>query len=346
MMIHQLCQQFRRWGAKNAIKNIAYHALYRQETCSFGKRNADKTVYIIRSPAMNSKFYLGVPLDILAGYSYVLSHLVYAQEMGWYPVVDQLNYPMNNQGIDEINGTRNGWEYFWPQPSVITLEEAYHSRHVILSKRSWYQPGNIEYSVPAHMDQNVIHKFHQLMETIPLNSVTAEYCDMRHKALFPQGKKVLGVASRGGTMAKDSPAPAPNHPIQPSIDELIRVAEDRMAHWNMEYLFLTTEREETLERFRDAFGTALLAISRQRFRPEEKKLETIAPGSLYQRKQKYQTSLDYLTEMELLARCDGLIGAITSGLRYAIFRNGGTYQHFEVLDFGRFPDLRRRDLPH
>lgn len=346
-MVHQIWEQFQRWGVKNALKNIGYHGLYHQERRSFGDKNSDKTIYIIRGVAMSSRLYLGVTLDLLAGYSYVLSHMVYAQRMGWYPVVDQLNYPLNYQEDFEINGTKNGWEYFWVQPSEITLREAYQSKHVVLSKRSWYQPGNIEYSVPAHMDLKVIQRFHQLAELAHLNGITDKYCSDRYVNYFPSGGRILGVASRGGVMAKDTPKPAPSHPIQPGIDELIRIAGRKMKEWDMDYIFVTTEREEILERFQQAFGSALLAIPRRRFRIEEKEMELmngVEKNPLYAPTQRYKTALDYLTEMELLARCDGLIGAVTSGLRYAIFRNGGAYERLEVLDLGCFPDPRRKDI--
>ena len=46
--------------------------------------------------------------------------------------------------------------------------------------------------------------------------------------------------------------------------------------------------------------------------------------------------------MEALASCTGLLGSVSSGLRYAVVRNNGKYEKIKILDYGRFNDERRR----
>lgn len=339
----QLFTQFRRWSLPIACRNIIYHLIYRERKRRFGNLNPDKTFYVIRGVASCSRFYIGVNLNLLANYSYVISHLQYATEKGWIPIVDQQNYPVYNSEAFPVNGTTNAWEYYWCQPCPeYTLDEVYHSRNVVLSQRSWYAPGNIEYDIAKHVDRDVVKKFHALTEQVPLNKETQVFCQACREKTFPPKGSILGVSMRSGGHAKDSAYRAPGHPIQPDQQALLELVRRRKVEWGMDYVFLATEENANIELFRAVFGDQLLVMERERyngwhiFTKED-------PNPLYQEGKKHLTAQNYLAEMELLAACDGLIASITSGVRYAIFRNGAQYSHLELLDCGRFPDHRRKD---
>lgn len=342
-VVGQLKTQYTRWGLKLAVKNLIYHLLYRERRKTYGKENPDKTFYVIRGVKSDSRFYIGVNLNLLANFSYVISHLLYAQEKGWIPIVDQLHYPVYNKEAFPINGSDNPWEYFWNQPSPYTLDEVYRSRNVVLSSRSWYAKGNPEYSVEAHQDPRQIEWFHEIVSTVPLNESMEKLKAETRDILFPKGSKILGVSMRNAGHAKNSRYKAPGHPIQPECEELIQITRERMQDWGADHVFLTTEENENVNKFRMAFGDKLIVLERERydgwrfFTPED-------PNPLYLPGKRYNTTKNYLLEMELLSECDCLIGSITSGLRYAVFRNGGRYQNLEILDRGRFDDPRRHDL--
>lgn len=341
--LKQVKTQLDRWGFKLALKNAVYHVLYRERRKCFGPQNPERTFYVIRSVKSDSRFYLGVDLNLLANYSYALSHMLYAKERGWIPVIDQLNYPVYNKEPEKINGSDNPWEYFWEQPQGTTLEEVYKSKNVVLSKRSWYAPGNPEYSVEAHRDPVSIQKFHALMEEVPLQAAVKAYLDQCRERVFSRKGTVIGISMRNAGHAADSAFRAPGHPIQPGREELIRLVEKRMSDWNADYVFLATEEQENIRVFQEHFAERFLYLPRRRYNGW-KVYTKDDPNPLYREGRRYQTALNYLVEMELLAQCDALIGSITSGLRYAIFRNGGRFKHLEILDCGRFPDPRRKDL--
>ena len=158
--------------------------------------------------------------------------------------------------------------------------------------------------------------------------------------MFP---RVLGVGYRFAGHAKGSPHRAPDHPIQPEIDGLLSAVLDRCREWKMEAVFLATESAEAVNYFREALGSRLVTLPR--VRQKEKVVYTKQnPNPMYVPGAMYQTSLDYLTEMEMLARCTALMGTLTSGLRYAIIRNNAAYEHLDILDFGRFADPRRKTV--
>lgn len=337
----KLASQFEKYTPGVAVKNIIYHFATRERRRSFGNENKDKTVYIIRSIADKSPFYIGPVHNLLANYFYVLSHIGYAYEKGWIPVVDELNYPVYNSESNPINGTLNAWEYFWKQPGGISFDEAYKSKNAVMSKQSWIVERDMGYDAKRYTDRETVSQYAALAAAAPLNEITANYVETVRRSLIPESKKVLGVNTRAGGYDRHAVIHGQGHPIQPEIDELIETVKMRMDSWGMDNVFLASDTEFAVEAFAYAFGDRLLLYPRQRAvigteyaRDAEKIL--YAPG------RSYQTSLDYLTEMELLAGCNCLIGSVTSGFRYAVVRNAGAFEHLEVLDCGRFDDNRKR----
>lgn len=323
-------------GLDIAVKYIIYQWINRERKISFGEKNSDKTFYLIRGVDYKSKFYTGVDLNLLANYSYVISHFMYAKKRGWIPIVDQINYPVYNQERFTVHGTNNPWEYFWEQPGGFSLETVYDSKNVVLSKRSWYRPGNPEYSIRLHSDPKSIHLYHSLMAMAPLNAETKKYCEEAERTVFGKRKRILGVSMRNAGYALNSTFQAPGHPIQPSIELLIKEVRKAIHEWNADAVFLATEENSNIKRFRKEFGDFLITYPRQRY-DGWRKYSKDDPNPLYLPGKRYQTSLDYLTEMELLSRCRFFMGSITSGVRYAIFRNNNQYEHLILFDCGLFP---------
>ena len=222
------------WGGNQGkgfiglVNSLAYRWVTREKVIHPGNANDDIVFYVIRGVDSKSKFYQGVDLNLLANYSYVLSHLLYAESRRLTPIVDQKNYPVYNKEDFCINGVDNPWEYFWQQPSSYTLNDVYNSKNVVLSKRNWYAKGNPGYSISAHTTSDSISKFHRLMEKVPLNSRTQLYVDKNVSIVFPQSAYVVGVNARGGGYSKSSPWQAPRHPVQPNIESLINITQKRM----------------------------------------------------------------------------------------------------------------------
>ena len=168
-------QTFKNVGFSGAYHRLMYKWISRECHKSFGGENPEHTFYVIRGVDHECRHYCGVALNLLAIHSYVLSHLLYAERKGYLPIIDQRNDPVNNRKDGPDSGTDNPWEYFWHQPVHYTLEEVYRSRYVILSKRSWYEPGNLGYSVDAHQDAETIQAYHRLSSKVPLNTETQRY---------------------------------------------------------------------------------------------------------------------------------------------------------------------------
>lgn len=336
-MVKKLIFYYKKWGFKKSVKNI----LYRITTCErkrcYGKNNPNSTIYVIRSINDKSPFYTGPIHNLLANYFYVLSHIKYANSKGWIPVVDQLNYPVYNSEEKEVCGTKNAWEYFWHQPGTVTLDMAYKSEKVVLSKQSWFMQWNMGYDAKNYYDKEQISMYCELAKQVPLNEKMEKYVVAKRQEYFSTKGKVMGVSIRYGEHSPKSNYHGPGHPISPETDELIEIVKDRFRIWNMDYIFLASDEQNAIEKFKKEFGNRLIFLPRIRC-IESYIYDKENPNPMYLKSSIHQTSLDYLTEMELLSQCDSLIGSITSGLRYALIRNEMKYEHFEIIERGCFPD--------
>lgn len=338
----QVGAQYKKYTIPVATKNIIYHFLTRERRKTYGPAHPDQTIYIIRSIADHSPFYIGPVHNLLANYFYVLSHIQYARTKGWIPVVDQLNYPVYNSQSTPIHGTRNPWEYFWQQPGGVSLEEAYQSKNVVLSKQSWFWEWDMAYDVKKYRDKKCVQLFHELSSQAPLNSWTREHVSQIKEKLLPPGQRILGVNVRIGGHDKYAVKHGEGHPIQPQLDALLSIAEQRQKDWNIDAIFLACDTEHVVQAFQSVFSGKLIILPRLRAElGNEYGLDR--NKQMFRSEHLFQTSIDYLTEMELLSTCNAFVGSITSGFRYALIRNGNACEHVEVLDCGTFQDCRTRE---
>lgn len=330
-MVSKLVEQYKKYEIVPATKNLIYHWLTREKRCSFGIENPEKTFYVIRSINSTSPFYIGPVNNLLANYFYVLSHIQYAINNGWIPIVDQLNYPVYNSVDFPINGTFNAWEYYWKQPCNYTLEEVYQSKNVVLSKQNWFSEYDMGYDVEKYKNPKIIHGFYNLSKLIPFNTKTENIIERKYNSLLSNKKNILGIAFRFGGHSKRHFEKAVGHPVQPEIDEMIKIAYLYLNKWNMDYIFLTSDTDEAIKECRNVFGNKLIFLKRKRFSETLKKEEK---NEIYLKNNLYQTSIDYLTEMSLLSKCDCFISSINSGMRYALIRNDNRYINVKILNYG------------
>ena len=157
--------------------------------------------------------------------------------------------------------------------------------------------------------------------------------------MFPSGARILGVAVRGTSYGVESTlkgmAKADGHPKQPTEAKLIQTIRQSMLEWDMDYAFITCEFAPLIENIRKALGDKIIYLPRKRYDKPPKRGDVEKNlDPLYVSGQKYQTNLDYLTEMVLLARCTSLLAAMSSGTRAAIIWNGGHYENMKIIENG------------
>jgi hypothetical protein len=302
-----------------------------ERTKSFGKINPDKTFFVIRPYYyMEANDLMKYVSNLLFHYYRNLGHLSYAVNKNWIPVVDWRNYgPFPHQEKTPVNGTMDCWEYYWKQPSEYTLEEVYQSKNVILSTQNTNDYGYIPaaqitspYSVYA---KNLAKKCPQYARLFEFNDYTKEYFRKAYDKLFPENKRVLGVCIRAMAYGANKIA---NHPIQPSFEELVSLIDAKMKEWDLDCCYVSCEAQPTIDQLKNVYGDKLFFLERLRYTEQP----TVENNILYEDGRKYQTNLDYLTEMFLLSQCTCFLGGMSSGTRAAIIWNEGQYEKIFLFD--------------
>ncbi len=297
---------------------------------SYGSDNPDRTFYLIRS-----RFDTW---GLIACYNHVLGHIKLALDQGMIPVVDMKYYP--NTYLDpEKLGRENSWEYYFHQPSDYTLEEVYQSRHVFLMDgmppKEAHPRGQGKLYLEGEREKNrdeIARNSRIIREHMGIRDDVMAHIDEQYAALFPEGEKVLGVLCRGTDISLRRPA---GHSVMPTAEEMIRRTEELMEKWGCGRVFLTTEQEEAVEEFRQAFGDRLCYTRCVRYGNTGDQL--LANIQFDRENDRYLRGLEYLTNIVLLSRCDCLLGVYVGGTTGAMEMNGGAYEHVEVMDLGVYP---------
>lgn len=306
---------------------------------SYGDKNPDLTFYVIRPYYFlqpNVLIYRNVA-NLLTQYYYVLQKLSYALENGYIPVVDWKNYGLMPHAENyPVNGTENSWEYYWTQPSSFTLEEVYQSKNVILSTQNIGDFGYIPHCSMAPPYDKYAHDLAEqcppYLKNVHLNEITENYVSDAQKELFPEGKRIMGVVLRGAAYGHGG-TPYRSHPQQVGMEELKKTIWELLDEWGMDLVFFVNEMQEMVDEMREEFGDRLIVLPRMRD-TFERPTDGITKNPMYYDGNRYQTNLDYVTEIALLSRCDTLIGSMSSGMRTALIWNAQKYEHTYVFDKG------------
>lgn len=288
---------------------------------SFGDLNPDKTFYVIRLFPPATGF--------LANYNYVLGYMHYAYQKGYIPVIDMENYGTLYQEVEAINGTRNVWEYYFEQPldkntnKRYSLQEVYKSKNVILSDGS-------EKFYDASMNNEVLEWQHEMSLLVPFKKDVQKRIDTLSFKVLPFSKKILGVPTRGSEQKKR----IIGHPIPLNVDEILPIIKDRMAAWNISDVFVKAEEQETIEYLKNNLPNVHYT---EQSRITNYDVAGAVPASnAITSVSKYQSLLEYLTDIAILSKCDSVLGTMNNGLYSAVIWNGGKFTHVEVIDNGRY----------
>lgn len=230
----------------------------------------------------------------------ILQGITYAKEKGYIPVVD-MKYFRNQYLEIEKYGKENAWEYYFEQISNYTLEEVYASKNVIIS--GTYSNGNME----------------KRYSDIRYNQRTKQKIEQEYKRIFPQKQKVLGLVYRGTDYYS-----AFNHPKPMDINEYISKIRMVMGKTGYDYIFIATEIQEVVEAFTKEFGESVLYTNQKRYSINERRL--LYKVHFKRDNDAYLKGLEYLEVLELLARCDALLGIPIATTKLAELINNGKYE--------------------
>ncbi len=294
------------------------------EMHTYGEEYKGQTVYLIEER--------GAGVGFFAEFGVVLIELYYAYERGFTPYVrwgeNYLYYEP-----DGIEGEKNAFLYFFQPVSRVSGVE--HARHVVHTQESHYvqvkaQFGAVSYDVS---DEYIDAMALMVKKYIHYNAHTQEYLEREYRELLGDGK-VLGVHFRGTDFRKGYN----NHPIPVQIEQEIEKVQELLDGAGYDKIFLATDEQAAVERFREAFGDRV-CVYEDTFRDNGTD-ESIAFSEADRARHHYCLAREVLRDQYTLTRCDGLVCGysnvtfIARVMRRAWF--GGEWEDFVLIDNGLY----------
>lgn len=241
-----------------------------------------------------------------------LSHLRYAESMGYIPVIDMMNY--NNEYIYNVDVGKNAWEFYFEQPVNISLIEAYSKKNIILSSGHFmeeYEPStqflNCEFAHDSKIWRNLWKKY------IHINTETRNYIEIQWgniQSSIDEGDKILGVLFRGTDYYFFLDEKIIE--VEKTIYRAIMLTKHYMKIYHCKWIFLVTEDVDVFNMFKNEFNNLLLFLDDIRISMRKENKELLGVQWKKNDIDLKKKGLNYITNIFILSKCDYFIGNKTS----------------------------------
>lgn len=289
----------------------------------YGECENTELVYHIKTEYSGSGFF--------ADHNRLLGFLYFADKFGMQPVVEyHPDYCYAEK--HPVNGTSNPFEYYFEQPTDVSLEQLYNCRHVVRSRKE-----NGNYAIMLNEEANgysrnekyitemgrITHKYLRLRPEV------SEIINSEMQVLANSEEKVLGIHFRGTDFKRNYNG----HPVNLTIEDYMEKIGDIMKK-GYDKIFLATDDSNAVKRLQSVYGD-ILVYYKDVMRSDEN--ETVMNSVSNRPNHHYMLGLEVLRDMYTLARCDGLIAGLSQvsiAARIQKKSYGKEYDDMIIIDKG------------
>lgn len=292
----------------------------------FNKKQSN-TYYIVRRIMKwgNAGFF--------SNYLYAISHITYAKEKGYIPVVDMQNFKTLYSEKKTIYGTKNVWEYYFSNAGT-SVKEAYASKNFILS--DGYHPKS-QYKLFSETNDTCDIKKDIYKKTVSLsneyykiNDLLINKFEKLNEELF-KGKTVCGIHYRG----TDKKTPPPGHRYTPDTSKFVSAINYIIKKYNIDTFFICTDENDFIENISREFKEkTFLSTKSFRLSSTDQTGVHYAKPSNARENHYYLLGEEVLCDTYLLSKCSYLICGHSNVTVAAMFMNGDTYKEKVIIDSG------------
>lgn len=310
-------------------KIIGYTEFLSEQKCSLGTKNPDKQIYILRRMETNN----GINI-LLLEYLYQLMH---CGDLERYEVVmDAQNYP-GLYHTEENRGKQNIIEYYFNNLSGISVEDAYQSENVLVSRAAMLNENVVKITKMQRdicKEEKVRSQYRALYyKYFHLNEKMQSYIDEQVERYIEkyhrQGKKICGIVDRtkGYNNLKTYA-----HYMQPEIDYSFKKISELREKWGFDIILLDTPFQDIKQTYENYFGDCLICTERSTVETkvvEEKKRvwENRENDEFFQGK-------ELLASRYVLAQCDYFYSGISGSSTFPALL--GNFEKMYIYENGRF----------
>ena len=305
---------------------------YLPKRLKLGSRNPGLTFYVLR------KGPTGV--GVLSCYLSFLGQLKMIEKKGYLPIVDMYSeyYNIIHNDSSEVNSI-NAWEKFFEKSINYEISEIFESQNVIFGYKGTPRE-SIEFFDETVVNKKMLQKWYNLSNNyFRLKEELFNEFELEAKNILFE-KRVIGVSIREEYAGYfyNHPNLIKGHPKQPSLNIVINDLKEKLNEWNCKYIFLSTDSINTINKFREQFGSKVLFTNRNRGsmnyeNPGEyvhefkNHIKSMTP---------YQRNKDYLKEMYILSKCTSIIAGKSSGTIVSAIWNDGKYENIYFYNLGLY----------
>ena len=262
---------------------------------SRGTSCTGERIYLIREVGQGYGFF--------AEFHTLLQKLAYAE---YFQMTPYINWDKNflyyeAEGVDE---TKNGFEYFFVQPSMFSKKEL--SSADLITEAKMGQARWIEEKFERGYDLST--SYLDMISTvynryIHLNKKTEQMIKESISGLLSE-KLTLGVHYRG----TDFKANYDNHPVCVDVVQEIGVVKAALEKFRFEQIFLATDDLEAINSFKEAFGETVVFYS------DVVRGDSSISVAFSQKKRQYHhyfLAYEVLRDMYTLSTCQGFVAGVS-----------------------------------
>lgn len=258
-----------------------------------------------------------------------LGQIITSISEGYIPIIDMINVENSFSGLSQ-KMKKNAWELFFKQPFNCSLSpDILEKRYIVKDGIPRVMPS---YDMEFLTNPDLVQRWKSLMKKfIPFSSEIEKKNTLAFQHFpFNTNERILGVLARGTDYTLLRPY---NHPVQPTITQLLDKAEKVIEKYQCKYVYLATEDSLILSAFQKKFKDLLISTQNIYF-------SNIKEENLTEVYKKYQVDLysknqEYLTALYLLSKCCCFIGGRTSGAVVSLLLSD-KYDYFYMWNMGRY----------
>jgi len=315
---------------KNILYKIKNKILYyfrfirnRPMRTSYGARNPDKLFYVI-GISFNTE-------GLFAIVKSVLSHIIYAREKGYIPVVNMRDF--SNQYIEAgQEGIQNSWELFFEQPMGYRLEDIEECKNIIMSRNNLVPSSRYGIYVKMLEDKRKFSKLSSYYtQYIRFNGATKKFLEEEKRRLL-NGYTTLGILCRGTDYIQKKPS---GHPVQPNPEDVVHKAEAIYSQLKYDKIYLATEDQKIYNLFKKRFGDTVITNG-QNLYDNIDSIQFLSEIKGLRKREEYEKGIEYLSSVYILSECDYFIGGRTAGTLGVYFMSKGFKYNF-LWNLGYYP---------
>lgn len=345
----------RKWIKKNKnIYNIMLHTyLFIRKVRVIPEYLRADSIKMVKSKKESNDCYLILEYSGKSGLMtqmiIVVGWLKYAVENNYILVVDMCSGENMYQQDDE-----NAWEKFFIQPMCdfsvtkqelerIKSEENYAICPKKLKHNYQFESlfslacrlKNPAITFPMPRDFLIRSNLHCVFQNvfkryIRFQPEVASYMQTEYEKILQNKGRVLGVLARGTDYVQSKPY---NHPVQPSVDEIIDKCEEIIDKWD--YIYLATEEYAIEKKFREKFGDLILVNQRQYYDGDYQN-KWLCDTRFDRENDEFFRGLEYVSSINILSKCNHLVAGLCGGTQAALIMNDNQYDYVYLFDLGNY----------